>query len=381
MSEEAVQTVLLLVRHKENRRLLLEHLQTLRPCHVGGFPAKVFCPGDEPALVVLEGEEHLAAPLDLVIADGLGLSPVRRDLVVRKAREAPLFLPVLLVTQDRELGLASSELWKAVDELVVLPIRRMELSARITVLLRARALSVHLDRRNQDLKAFVYLMAHDLRAPARGVEGLGEALLEDYGHALPEDGREMVRRMVGAARDMGQLMDVVLDFAKLEPEAPILTAVSLEEVIQDTLERIGPELKRSGGRVQVSPPPWPAVLGSSQLLVTVFQNLLLNALKYVSPGQAPRVALAWETSSALCRVSVQDNGIGIPEEKLEFIFSPFRRLHSTEEYPGIGLGLTAARRMVELMHGRLWAESRLGEGSIFYVELMRCPDVQSSRGG
>lgn len=381
MNEEAVQTVLLLARHKGNRRLLLEHLQTLRPFHVGGFPAGVFCPTDEPPLVVLEGEEHLAAPLDLVIADELGLSAVRRELAGRKARETPLFLPVLLVTHGRELGLADSELWKTVDEVVVSPIRRVELSARITVLLRARALSAHLDRRNQDLKAFVYLMAHDLRAPARGVEGLGDALLEDYGHALPEPGREMVRRMADAARDMGHLMDVVLDFAKLEQEAPILTPVALEDVVQDTLERIGPELERSGGRVEVSSPPWPVVLGSSQLLVTVFQNLLLNALKYVSPGQAPRVEIAWEASSALCRVSVKDNGIGIPEEKLEFIFSPFRRLHSAEEYPGIGLGLTAARRMVELMHGRLWAESRLGEGSIFYVELMRCPDVQGSPGG
>ncbi|MBC7358124.1 MAG: hypothetical protein H5U10_06275 [Desulfacinum sp.] len=383
MNADGFQTVLLLLGHRENRRLLVKELAAFRRCfEPGSWEFLLAGDSEELPLVFLEGVENLAAPVDLIVADGPGLAEARQAVLDRKAAEQPRFLPVLLIASKADLGLASSQLWKVVDELLFAPVRRVELQARLAVLLRARSLSVHMERRNQDLKAFVYMMAHDLRAPARAVEGLAEALVEDFGRDLAGGGLEYVNRMRDAASEMGRLMDAALDFVKLESREPILAVVDPEAVVRRVVERLQPQIEQSRARVSLQDGPWPKVLGVEEFLVSVLHNLVSNALKYVPPDVPPRVEIGWEeTPSILARLYVRDRGIGIPADKRETIFSPFRRLHSREEYEGLGLGLTAAQRMVHLMHGRLSVQSEPGVGSTFFVELVRCDDAESPLGG
>ncbi|SHG22501.1 Histidine kinase-, DNA gyrase B-, and HSP90-like ATPase [Desulfacinum infernum DSM 9756] len=382
MNPDGFQTVLLLLGHRENRRLLVKELAAFRRCfEPGSWEFLLAGDSEEPPLVLLEGVQNLAAPVDLIVADGPGLAEARQAVLDRKAAEQPRLLPVLLIASKADLGLASSQLWKVVDELLFAPVRRLELQARLAVLLRARSLSVHMERRNQDLKAFVYMMAHDLRAPARAVEGLAEALVEDFGTNLG-GGLEYVTRMRDAASEMGRLMDAALDFVKLESRAPILAPVDPEAAARRVLRRLRPQIDQSQARVSLQEGPWPKVLGVEEFLVSVLHNLVGNALKYVPPNVPPRVEIGWEeTPSILTRLYVRDRGIGIPAEKREAIFSPFRRLHSREEYEGLGLGLTAAQRMVHLMHGRLSVQSEPGVGSTFFVELVRCDDAEIPVGG
>ncbi|SMC27576.1 His Kinase A (phospho-acceptor) domain-containing protein [Desulfacinum hydrothermale DSM 13146] len=381
MKGDALQTLLMVMGHKENRRLLEQELRSFRRCFKKPPEELIDFGREDPSLLILEGLENLEAPLDLIMADGPGLKRGAEEIARRKAAEKPRFLPVLLLTSRQDLGLASSQLWRTVDELVLMPVQRTELRARLAVLLRARILSLVMERKNEDFKAMVYLMAHDLAAPVRAIEGLSEAALEDFGDRLAGGPDEYLQRILRAAGSMRDLMDAVMDFARLEGQAFALAPVELKAVVEEVMERMQPEMEAATAQVTVQEGPWPRVLGVHPWLVSVLKNLLSNALKFVPAGRPPRVSLSWESSSLWCRVRVRDQGIGIPAKDQQRIFSAFHRLHGEEEYPGIGLGLTATKRMMELMRGHISVTSAPGDGSEFVLEFMRCEDVPSPSGG
>ncbi|MEJ5364078.1 MAG: hybrid sensor histidine kinase/response regulator [Desulfosoma sp.] len=371
-------TVLNAIEHKENRKLVSEHLAA----QFQAFDAKA-CVGPQeeegPLLRVLNDGTSWDAPLDLVIVDGLGLRRWEREILATKEAERPRFLPILFIAQDKDLGLATKNLWQAVDEVVCTPIRKVELNARVAVLVRARLLSKVLDRKNHELKTFLYLMAHDLRAPLRAITGFSELLQEEREKELPRDVIDLLAKIRRSSTDMVELMEAVLRIVRLEKISPFLGPVDMAEVMAEVLDRLRDERVRRRAHV-TGPDDWPTVLGAKPLLVSLFQNILSNALKYTAPGTPPRITLSWQAFPWGYRFSVTDNGIGIPEEKIPEIFKPFRRLHGSEEYPGIGLGLTAVKRVVDMLHGRILVRSRVGAGTTFLVDLMRYDHVENPAG-
>ncbi len=371
-------TVLNVIEHKENRKLVSEQLAAQFP-----EPDPDSSPSLDratPVVRLLNGGSFWDAPVDFIIADGPGLRRWEREILDKKAAEHPVFLPVLLIAQDRDLGLATKGLWCCVDEILLMPIRRLELSARSAVLIRARRLSRELDRKNQELKTFLYLLAHDLRAPVRAVIGFSELLEEDPHGSIPSESLEMLQRIRRSSQEMSAMMDEVLHIVRLESLSPFLGPVAMADVMDEVRLRLRDDAERRRATIH-EPSHWPVVLGSKPLLVSAFQNILSNALKYTAPGVAPEITLRWEELPWGFRFRVIDNGIGIPEEKIPFIFQPFKRLHGSEEYPGIGLGLTAVKRVVDLLHGRIRVQSQLGRGTCFVVELMRGNHVENpSRG-
>jgi light-regulated signal transduction histidine kinase (bacteriophytochrome) len=137
--------------------------------------------------------------------------------------------------------------------------------------------------------------------------------------------------------------------------------------LQEALKSLEPAIRESAGQVRAK--TLPSVKASGTHLQLVFQNLVGNALKYRSPERPPVVQIEAQRQDGSCLFSVRDNGIGIESQYAERIFGVFKRLHTTDQYPGTGIGLAICKRIVERYHGRIWVESRPGEGSDFYFTL------------
>ena len=342
--------VLLLLDHPPNRRLLANWLT------------------QRYQVVEAESEQALQEPFDLGIIDGPALHRAWEAVQARKKAEEPVFLPVLLLTSRQAVDVAMRHLWRSIDEVVLRPVEKIELQARVEILLRARQLSLALKQRHDDLEAFIHAMAHDLRAPVRVAAGFARELLADENTTLSVDGRSCLRRILSATDDMQQLMTSLLDLGRLGRGAVRPRRLSLQQVVARCLRNLHDVIQATHARITVSEEQ-AIIYADPTLLKVALTNLLANALKFVVPGVPPRVTVWASVTEDSCRLHVEDNGIGISPEDQARIFQPFVRLHAREEYPGAGLGLAAVQKAVELMDGCVGVTSTLGNGSTFWIEL------------
>jgi PAS domain S-box-containing protein len=225
---------------------------------------------------------------------------------------------------------------------------------------------------NAELEAFAYSVAHDLRAPLRGMQGFSRALLEEYGAALDETGRDYAGRIARGAAHLDNLIHDLLAYSRLSREEVRLGPVSLESVASGVLRSLEAELGAALSRVTVER-PLPVVRGHPAVLTQVLANLVGNALKFVAPGSAPRVTIRAEDRHGTVRVLVEDNGIGIRPEHQEKVFRVFERLHGQRAYPGTGIGLAIVKKGIERLGGCVGVDSEPGRGSRFWFELPKEP--------
>ncbi len=223
--------------------------------------------------------------------------------------------------------------------------------------------------RNRELEAFSYMAAHDLKAPLRRIQGEADMLVQDQRERVSCDAFEQLDHISRSAASLGQLIDDLLQLGALGTGAvhfePGAIPALLATVAQEFAELNDKPEERA---IQVSG-PFPVLEGSSLALKLVFRNLLENSLKFVAPGVAPSVVVTAEEQDGLCTIAIRDNGIGIAAEHREDIFGAFKRLHSSDVYPGSGIGLAIVKKGVRLNNGAVWVESETGEGSTFFVRL------------
>lgn len=224
-----------------------------------------------------------------------------------------------------------------------------------------------LQETNQELESFAYSVSHDLRAPLRAMHGFSQALLEDYGDALGDEGCEYAQRVVSAAQRMDGLIQDLLAYSRLSRTEITLTPISLDTVMDEVLNQLAATIQDKEAQVQIER-PLPEVLGHHTTVVQVVANLVSNAVKFVPPGVHPLVRVSAQELDQRVRLWIQDNGIGIAPEHQERIFRVFERLHGVETYPGTGIGLAIVRKGAERMKGCVGVESALGSGSRFWVE-------------
>jgi signal transduction histidine kinase len=221
---------------------------------------------------------------------------------------------------------------------------------------------------NQELDAFAYTISHDLRAPLRAMHGYADALMEDYGQLLPEEGHRFADRIISAARRMEDLIKDILSYSRLAREEVSVRPVSLESIIDRVIADAEPLIRDTRATVAVER-PLPDVMAHPPTLTQAATNLLSNAIKFVPAGLSPRVNIRAEERDGRVRLWVEDNGIGIDPAHQERVFQPFQRLHGVETYPGTGIGLAIVRRSVERMGGHSGVISGPEEGSRFWIEL------------
>jgi signal transduction histidine kinase len=243
-----------------------------------------------------------------------------------------------------------------------------------------RTANAELHRSNAELENFAYIASHDLQEPLRMVGGYAQLLEKRYGSALDADGREFLGYMNDGALRMKQMIDDLLAYSRVGRNEPVLAPVSLEDILDMALANLAVSIAETQAEI-IRPAPLPQVLGEAPLLVRLLQNLLGNALKYRAAGQVPRIIVSSAAIEGGWRISVADNGIGVPEAGRERIFQIFQRLHSRSAYPGTGIGLAIAKKIVDRHGGRIWVEAAEDGGSVFHFTVMAAEAVSGSQQG
>lgn len=282
---------------------------------------------------------------------------------------------------------------------------------------RVELRTTQLQAANEELESFAYTVAHDLRAPLRGMQGLAEALLEDYRDILDELGQEYAQQIVNSGQQLEELIEDLLAYSRLSRTDLSLQVLDLESVVVEAIAMVKADAKSKHAQITVQS-PLPAVIAHRVTLVQVIANLLTNAIKFVE-GAPPQVQIwvqelelpqegerdrdtagelerqtvgQWEHSQllmaspllpvGLIRLWVEDNGIGIAAEHQKRIFRVFERLHGIESYPGTGIGLAIVKKGVDRMGGQVGVESQLGQGSRFWIQLRKHdPNADDFAGG
>jgi len=228
------------------------------------------------------------------------------------------------------------------------------------------AMTRRLEIVNQELESFSYSVSHDLRAPLRAIDGFSQALLEDYGERLDDEGRDYLQRVRAGAQRMAELIDDLLDLSRvnrseMKPEWVDLSALAVE-VIRE-LQQAEPERQ-----VETSIQPGLSVWADARLMHVLLQNLLGNAWKFTSKTEKPRISLrsSEEFPHAFC---VQDNGVGFDMRHAGKLFGAFQRLHRVSDFPGTGIGLATVKRIVNRHGGEIDATAEPGRGACFCFTL------------
>jgi light-regulated signal transduction histidine kinase (bacteriophytochrome) len=305
---------------------------------------------------------------DLAIVDSISVHTHAEFLRARKAAEAPVFYPVLLVTARQSADIFGGPLAALADEIVLTPVEKVELFARVEMLLRARRLSLELRLRKDDLEAFIHAMTHDLRAPLRTVSGFAQIMVEDQGERLNADGRRQLDRIQSAVKQMWELIESLVAFSRIGRKAVRMKTVSLDQAVDACLLEMRHEIEGCGAQVERCGPLGEAEADPSLLKIAIC-NLISNGIKYVAKDVEPHLEISARRTDSSVHLEFRDNGIGFKEEDQQRIFTPFVRLHGEEDYPGLGLGLSAMRKVVEIIGGRSGVESAPGKGSTFWIEL------------
>jgi PAS domain S-box-containing protein len=231
---------------------------------------------------------------------------------------------------------------------------------------RVQQRTAELESANKELEAFSYSVSHDLRSPLRTMDGFSQAVLEDYGPQLPDEGRRHLQTIRDGAQRMGVLIDDLLTFSRLSRLPLHKQKVDMARMVRDTLAELGSE---EGRKIELKIGVLPKVQGDAALLKQVWVNLLSNAMKYTRKREATVIEIGSKSDngSAICFVS--DNGTGFDMQYAHKLFGVFQRLHRADEYEGTGVGLAIVQRVIHRHGGRVWAEATEGKGATFYFTL------------
>lgn len=220
-----------------------------------------------------------------------------------------------------------------------------------------------LKRSNHELGQFAYVASHDLQEPLRAVSGCVQLLHQRYHQKLDDRATELINHTVAGAARMQALINDLLAYSRVGSRAKPLAPTEADLSLKHALENLSAAISETGATVKAD--PLPHVLADATQLTQVFQNLIGNALKFCVAA-APKIHVGAEARDGASLFFVRDNGMGIEPQYFERIFGVFQRLHGREQYPGNGIGLAICKKIVERHHGRIWVESRVGEGATFY---------------
>lgn len=225
---------------------------------------------------------------------------------------------------------------------------------------------------NAELQQFAYVASHDLQEPLRMVASYTQLLGKRYRGKLDQDADEFIGYAVDGATRMQRLIRDLLEYSRVGAERQSFEETDCELVFQQAMQNLSASVRER--HAVVTHDPLPIVHANPTHLTQVFQNLIGNALKFQRDAPA-RIHVGAKALPDGWEFSVRDNGVGIPAEQLNRIFSIFQRLHGQGDYPGTGIGLAICKRIVEKYGGEIWVESEPGKESTFYFTLTNPQEV------
>ena len=334
------------------------------------------CERAEKALEQLPAD---AASFDLVVVDHAlpGMSGL--DLCKKlRNRETPL--PLVILTGRGSEQLAVDALKAGVNDYMIKDPRGGYLDLLPVVL--PEVVLKHGDRQdrkraeeelrkiNEELKNFANVVSHDLKAPIAHIQGFSLLLLEHYQEKLDEKGRTCLERIHAGARRMEVLVSDLLALSRVGKVVSSFRDVSSSEIAKKVTSYLMDRLKSKGIELVV-PESLPTIRCDGERIYQVFENLLVNAIKFIGDTKDPKIEIGYEDRGDFHEFYVRDNGIGISPKHHRNIFERFHRLKELEDEEGTGLGLAIVERIVNNHGGKVWVESEKGKGACFYFTLLK----------
>jgi len=234
---------------------------------------------------------------------------------------------------------------------------------------RVRERTAQLEAANKELEAFSYSVSHDLRAPLRHIDGYVDLLVRKFADSLPEKGQHYLSTIAGSAREMGMLIDDLLEFSRTGRKELHRSDVDMNLLIKEVLEMFQSETKGRDTEWKIG--ELPRSFGDASLLKLVWMNLIGNAIKYTKTRSKAVIEIDGREEQDEYLFFVRDNGVGFDMQYAQKLFGVFQRLHSKDEYEGTGIGLANVRRIIMKHGGRTWAEAKVQEGATFFFTLPR----------
>lgn len=241
-------------------------------------------------------------------------------------------------------------------------------------------LNKELRRSNQALEEFAYVASHDLQEPLRKIQIFAEMLEETVAARIAEEDRDMFERLIAAAGRMQRLVSGLLEYSRVSTKPQMFERINLARTIEQVKTDLELRVKETGAHIEVE--NLPVIFGDPLQIYQLFQNLILNSLKFRRESVSPHIIISKSAEEredgrrAFYEVTLEDNGIGFEAAFAERIFHPFQRLNPKHLFEGTGIGLTICRKIVERHEGTIRAEGRPGAGARF---VMRFPKEMSSQ--
>ncbi|ETR72165.1 MAG: two-component hybrid sensor and regulator [Candidatus Magnetoglobus multicellularis str. Araruama] len=238
-----------------------------------------------------------------------------------------------------------------------------------------RKIAEKLRHANAELEGFTYSVSHDLRAPLRSIIGFSEIIDKRYrDRKLDEKGQHYLNNIIQAGKQMGMLIDDLLDYSRVGQGGLSVESVDLNELFSKIIKGLTSKISETKGTIHV-PDDLPVIKSNATLVTQIFSNLLSNALTFHHQDIPPVIELTHEDLSHYWSITVSDNGIGIPTEHHERIFKVFQRLHTQDEYVGTGIGLSIVKKAIQHMGGNISLDSTPGKGTSFTIKFPKKPKV------
>ncbi len=314
--------------HPEDRPLFLNHIKNLQDASHEGMEFKIVSKSGQ-----IRWLAHICSPLYMQ-HKFLGRRISNRDITDRKNAE--------------------EELRKYREHLEELVEQRTA---------KLKKMADELTRSNKDLKEFAYVVSHDLKEPLQVIKGFLMLFKKRYKDKLDEKANEIIRFTVDGAKRMQELIKDLLEYSQVGTKDKEFKPADCSLIFNKAISNLKVSIEESGA--VVTHDILPTVMADAIQLSSLFQNLIGNAIKFHG-SEAPMVHISTERKGDEWLFSVRDNGIGIDPKFADRIFAVFQRLHSSDEYPGTGIGLAICKKIVEHHGGRIWVESEPGKGATFY---------------
>ena len=335
----------------------------------------------ESALELIEEEHPDLILLDVIMPGISGFDTCKTLKANPKNQDIPvIFMTALSDTVDKVKGFGLG----AVDY-VTKPIQQEEVLARIKTHLtichlqkqlqtqnveletknfELQTKNSELEKKNAELDAFSHTVAHDLKNPLAHIISMSDLLLCEFSDEVNTPGHQCLKHIFQSSQKMIEIINALLLLASVSTEQVDFIRLDMGDIIYRAKERLATMLKKSQGEI-IIPNQWPIVIGYAPWVEEVWVNYLSNGLKYA--GQPPHLELGSTSCGDTIRFWIRDNGSGLSKAAMDKLFTPFIRLHKTQE--GHGLGLSIVQRIVEKLGGEVGVESQLGFGSVFYFTL------------
>lgn len=277
------------------------------------------------------------------------------------------YMPVIMITgQGDELVAAEAMKRGALDYIPKTHIHAESIRRIIENAVEKAALRQKVARQQEELESFAGMLVHDLKAPLHSIQNYADYIEENINQGKPEKIVSDCHHVVNAAQRMNTLINTLHEYTRVDAHIS-LESVEMSVVFENTLSNLEHLILERKARITHG--DLPKVTGNAPQLIQLLQNLISNGIKYCEAENPSIHVHASSQGGGSWLFTVKDNGIGIPEQDYKTVFEPFKRLHDTDKYEGTGLGLATCKKIVERHGGRIWCQSKEGQGTIFYFTL------------